>query len=150
MAVPYFMTGADDAHLDGSALALVTIVGLAALSILSLLGLAYYDVIMNESDFNPAGLGGGISAILGGLAAFLAGIGTYIMMERRGQFAPFPPPTVTTTTTTTPTPPIKPSIGQEIMEAAGRGTEPMPEKIGPEDVGKKPLLSKSTKRRKKR
>jgi len=39
-------------------------------------------------------------------------------------------------------------IAADTLQAAGRGVEPMPAKIGPEDVGKKPLLGAKPKRRK--
>lgn len=67
-------------------------------TMLTMIGLSFTDVVVNKHEASVAGLGGGIAAMLGGLGGFVAGMAALLAMDKRPD-----PPLVTHTTTTTAT-----------------------------------------------
>lgn len=103
--------------------------------------------IITEHPLDLVGLAAIIGAAGTAFGAAAVGVGVF----RRGD-QPHASVATTTTTTTASTPavPIPVAITPDTLQSAGRGVEPMPAKIGPEDVGKKPLLSATKPKRRKR
>jgi hypothetical protein len=98
------VTGEDNKTYEGAYLALAAIIALTALTIIIMLALAGVEIAMcnrvvKTECFNPAGIGGGIAAVLAALGAFLGGVGTYIWLDRKGTAAPVPATTTTTEST---------------------------------------------------
>lgn len=73
--------------------------------LLSMIGLAYVDVIVNKREANLGGLGGGIGAVLSTLGIFVASMVALLWQDKKPES---PQATTTTTTTTSVTPPSAP------------------------------------------
>ena len=119
------LTGPDNRTYEGAYLALAFMVVLAGFAVFCMLGLAALDLLVNKKDFNPAGLGGGISAVLGGLAAFLGGVGAYILMDRKQPTAPLTTTTESQSTvvkTIVPAPVVVPDVTPTAQAMSGTFT----------------------------
>ena len=149
------VTGPDNKTFEGAYLALAAIIALVILTIFSMLILAGVEIglcdrKLQKECFNPAGLGGGIAAAIAAVGAFLGGVGAFIALDRKPSEAPT---TTTTESQSTVVKTIAPAAANGVAQVGtpiqdvGR-VEPMPAKIGLEDVGKKPLLSGTKRKRK--
>lgn len=89
------VTQPDNRTYEGAYIALAAVIGMVAFTILSLIALAWVDMLSErENNFSYGGLGGGIAAVIAALGGFLGGVGGFILMDRKGVT---PPPGTTTT-----------------------------------------------------
>jgi hypothetical protein len=136
----------DDGEIDAGYLSLFWVMAavlgaIPVLLIVALIGVGHDNVaaVLQATGIAIGAACTGLGVSVGAVGAFRAGD-----KPRAG--------VATTTTTTTasapavPVPVVAPTA--DVLQAAGRGVEPMPDKIGPEDVGKKPLLGPKPTRRK--
>lgn len=141
----------DDGEIDAGYLSLFWVMAavlgsIPVLLLIALIGVSHDNVatVLQSTGIAIGAACTGLGVSVGAVGAFRAGD-----KPRAG--------VATTTTTTTATAPAVPvpiagvtGPGPDALQAAGRGVEPMPAKIGPEDVGKKPLLSAVKPKRRKR
>ena len=68
-------------------------------SMLSMIALAFVDVVVNTHDANLGGLGGGLASMLGGLGVFVSGMALLLAQDKKPDAAPSIQHTSTTTAT---------------------------------------------------
>ena len=148
------VTAEDGKTYEGAYLALVAVIALVVLTVVIMLLLAGIEMFLcnrevKQECFNPAGVGGGIAAIVAAVGAFLGGVGAYILMDKKQQFAPpgsFPAQKIeeveTKKTTTTVAAPPGPSDETDPENPTGAIVKPLSPKITKADVGKRVAIVK--------
>lgn len=96
----------------------------------ALIGLSVIDVVVNNSEYNPASLGGGVAATLGGVAAFVVSMVALLYQDKKAS-----PPSVTTTTTVA-TKTVEAGAASPVVGTSADGVHALSPAITPQDVGK--------------